>query len=188
MMYDFFLSGSETKNVFFDGNTFSSLHTPTGQMFTAGKALTYPELSETAYVGAICAPNNKSTFDVENLRMFISKDAVLTEQLVGSSRYSEHMPDDHTVSVTGTTTGATVTVTTLNTKDKNYTVIRWGDINADDSVDTADYRELYSVIEGTGEITEDTANYYAGDFDGDGTIDAFDLYYMDMYLNGNIEK
>jgi len=188
MMYDFFLSGSDTKNVFFDGNSFASLHTPTGQMFSVGQALTYPELSATSYVGAICAPDNKSTFDARNLRMFISKDAVLSDQLVGTSKYAEYMPDDHTVSVTGTTTGANAHITTVGAKDRDYTVIRWGDINADDSVDASDYAEIKSVIEGTGEITDGTAPFCAADFDGDGVVDGFDLYYLDMYLNGNIEK
>lgn len=188
MMYDFFLSGSDTKNVFFDGNSFASLHTPTGQMFSVGQALTYPELSATSYVGAICAPDNKSTFDARNLRMFISKDAVLADQLVGTSKYAEHMPDDHTVSVTGTTTGANAHITTVGAKYKDYTVIRWGDINADDSVDASDYAEIKSVIEGSGEITDGTAPFFAADFDGDGVVDGFDLYYLDMYLNGNIEK
>ncbi len=188
MMYDFFLSGSETKNVFFDGNSFASLHTPTGQMFSVGKALTYPDLSPTSYVGAICTPNNKSTFDVPTSRMFISKNAVLNEQLVATSKYAEHMPDDHTVTVSGETTGADVTVTTVNAKTKDYTVIRWGDINADNGVDSDDYSEIHSVIDGSGDIAGETPSFYAADFDGDGVIDAFDLYYLDAYLNDCIDR
>lgn len=188
MMYDFFLSGSETKNVFFDGNSFASLHVPTGEMFVNAKCLTYPELSATSYVGAICAPNNKSTFDVPASRMFISKNAELNEQLVATSKYAEYMPDDHTVTVSGETTGASVTITTVNDKTKDYTVIRWGDINADNSVDSDDYSEIHSVLDGSGEIVGETPSFYAADFYGDGVIDAFDLYYLDAYLNDCIDR
>ena len=92
-----------------------------------------------------------------------------------------------TVTVSGTTTGATVTVNNGGTT-RVYNAVRRGDVDSNNSVNPTDYSRMRNTVSGTGSgLTENTAGYWAGDFDDDGSLDAFDLYYMDMYLNGNID-
>lgn len=178
--YDYFLAGSTSKAVNFGTGTFSSEHVPTGQVFTSGSyTLTYPTLSNVSYVTGLPRNNTKTTFDAVNGFMYISKDAVLTSQFASSS--------DFTVNISGKSTGATVRVTNTNSSAKTYTVVRWGDVDGDTNgavTRNGDYNTMKNVVKGTSSLTEGTAKFRAADFDGDGAIDAFDLYDMDRYLNG----
>ena len=65
--------------------------------------------------------------------------------------------------------------------------MRWGDVDANNTVNNVDYNLIKAVVGGTGTIADNTPKEAAADFDGDGVIDALDLYYMDMYLNGHID-
>jgi len=71
--------------------------------------------------------------------------------------------------------------------DNGYTfvsldVITPGDFNADESVTLSDYSDYVSYLEGN--ITSlSKVQTLCSDIDGDGAIDAFDLYYLDKILN-----
>lgn len=189
VMYDFFLAGADTKNAFFGQGGFLDGHTPTGEEFDgASYTLSYPTLSATSY--SLCIPNMNSSvsFDAAKNCLYFDKNDTLANQFFATVNYSSPSQiSGQTVTVSGNTTGAAVTVKNGATT-RVYTAVRWGDVDANTAVNSTDYNKMTAVVGGTGTITENTANYYAGDFDGDGTIDGFDLYYMDMYLNGNIEK
>lgn len=187
-MYDYFLVGSQTKNAFFGQETFGNDHVPTGEEFNdADFVLTYPTLSTMSYSLAI--PNIDSTlsFDAANNRVYFGKNATLKSEFFALCNYSSPSQiSGQTVSVSGTTTGATVTVNNGGTT-RVYNAVRWGDVDANNTVNTTDYNKIKAVVGGTGTIADNTPNEAAADFDGDGVIDGIDLYYMDMYLNGHID-
>ena len=91
-------------------------------------------------------------------------------------------PYGSTVSVSGTTTGGTVTVTQGGTTT-TYTVARRGDVVVDNAVNTTDYVKVTKATVGAVEIT-DKAQLAAADLNGDGTVDAFDASLLDLYING----
>lgn len=188
ILYDFFLAGADTKNAFFGQDGFLNGHTPTGEEFNdASYTLTYPTLSSTSY--SLCIPdiNASVSFDAVNNRLYFGKGDTLKNQFFATANYSNPSQiSGQTVTVSGTTTGATVTVKN-GSLTRVYTVSRFRDVDANGSSNTTDYNKMKAVVAGTGTITENSANYAAGDFDGDGVIDGFDLYYMDMYLNDNID-
>ena len=179
--YDYFLAGSSSLDAYFGKKTFSGSHQPTGQVYDSEFSLTYPTLSTVSYVSALPNLNTKSTFDAVNGFMYISKSATLNSQFASSS--------DYTISYSGNTTGGSVTINNTNSGTKKYTVVRWGDVNADNAVNrNGDYNKMKNVVSGTDSLADGSANFRAADFDGDGAVDAFDMYYMDMYLNGNIDR
>ncbi len=189
VMYDYFLVGSQTKNAFFGQATFGDQHSPTGEEFNGSSVtLTYPTLSTTSYSLAVPNLNSTLSFDAANNRVYFGKNATLRSEFFALCNYSNPAQiSGQTVTVSGTTTGATVTVKNGGLT-KVYNAVRRGDVDANNSVNTTDYSRMKNTVSGTGSgLTENTAGYWAGDFDDDGSLDAFDLYYMDMYLNGNID-
>jgi hypothetical protein len=139
-------------------------------------------LATVSYVGANVSFNATATFNNTNGFMYIPKGAVLNEQFIGTyTGYTHYKPSDQTVSITGgSTTGATVSITNTNSSSKTYTVVRWGDVNATNSVNSTDYTTAKNVVKGSGTLSG--ARFAAGDFNGDGVIDAFDMYYLDKYI------
>ncbi len=191
IMYDYFLVGTNTKNAFFKQRTFGDDHIATGEGFN-GYILTYPTLSTTSYSLAIPNQNSTLSFDAINNRVYFGKNATLRSEFFALCNYSSPAQiSGQTVTVSGTTTeattGATVTVNNGGLT-KVYTAVRRGDVDADDLVNATDYGKMKNTVSGSDSgLTENTAGYWAGDFDDDGSVDAFDLFWMDMYLNDNIE-
>ena len=60
-----------------------------------------------------------------------------------------------------------------------------GDVDLDGGVDIADYAMLKSYLDGSA-LTE--TKLVAGDINGDGTVDAFDLFYLDKLINSIAES
>ncbi len=181
-LYDYFLTGTTTQDIF-NNDTFSTSHVTNGIHFpSVNYALTYPSLATVSYVGANVSFNATATFNNTNGFMYIPKGAVLNEQFIGTyTGYTHYKPSDQTVSITGgSTTGATVSITNTNSSSKTYTVVRWGDVNATNSVNSTDYTTAKNVVKGSGTLSG--ARFAAGDFNGDGVIDAFDMYYLDKYI------
>lgn len=190
IMYDFFLSGSDSKNARFSKAQFTSDHVATGEHYQGiDFALIYPTLSKRSYTGGLLTWNSNATFDNTKKLMYIGKDAVLAQQFIGSySGYSYLTPADHTVKVSGLTTGATVTVkSNIDGNTNTYTVIRWGDINASNKVDATDYNQIVNVVKGK---VQQPANEkeIAADLNEDGVIDGFDAVYLDLYRNNIVDK
>ena len=188
-MYDFFLVGSNTKDAFFGQGGFLDGHTPTGEEFNgASYTLTYPTLSATSYSLAVPNLNSSVTFNAAENRIHFSKDDTLANQFFASVNYSYPTQiSGQTVTISGVTTGATVTVKN-GSLTRVYTVSRWGDVDKNNAVNTVDYEKMKNVVAGNGGIAENTAEFSAGDFDSDGVIDGIDLFYMDMYLNNNLDR
>ena len=78
-------------------------------------------------------------------------------------------------------TGATITIT--SPVSRVYTVVRKGDVDADNDVDGTDSTKIKNTVLCQDTIT-DTAKQAAADFNHDGVIDGFDYNYMALYTNG----
>lgn len=177
IFYDFFLVGANSTNRHFGNNTttFSDKHTATGNHFQGGLyVLPYPELSQTAYAQTLGRANTDIAVRKADGIVLLGKSQSLSTAFVA--------PYGSTVSVSGTTTGGTVTVTQGGTTT-TYTVARRGDVVVDNAVNTTDYVKVAKATVGAAEIT-DKAQLAAADLNGDGTVDAFDASLLDLYING----
>lgn len=183
ILYDFFLAGANTKNAFFGQGGFLAGHTPTGEEFNNPSfTLSYPTLNSTSYSLAIPDINASVTFNATTNKLYIGKGDVLKNQFFATAGYSSPAQiSGQTVTVSGTTTGATVTVKN-GSLTRVYTAVRWGDLTADGNVNSNDYTRAKNVLKGTYSLSSTSANLAAGDFNGDGVIDAFDMYHLDEYI------
>lgn len=175
--YDYFLVGANSTNRHFGNNTttFSDKHTATGNHFQGGLyVLPYPELSQTAYAQTLGRANVDIAVRKADGIVLLGKSQSLSTAFIA--------PYGSTISVSGTTTGGTVTVTQGGTTT-TYTVARRGDVVVDNAVNTTDYAKVAKATVGAVEIT-DKAQLAAADLNGDGTVDAFDASLLDLYING----
>lgn len=175
--YDYFLVGANSTNRHFgnDTTTFSNKHTATGDLFNDGLyILPYPALSQTAYAQTLGRENTDIAVRKADGIVLLGKNQSLSTAFIA--------PYGSTVSVSGTTTGGSVTVTQGGTTT-TYTVARRGDVVVDNAVNTTDYAKVAKATVGAVEIT-DKAQLAAADMNGDGTVDAFDASLLDLYING----
>lgn len=175
--YDYFLVGANSTNRHFgnDTTTFSNKHTATGNHFIGGLyILPYPALSQTAYAQTLGRANTDIAVRKADGIVLLGKNQSLSTAFIA--------PYGSTVSVSGTTTGGTVTVTQGGTTT-TYTVARRGDVVVDNAVNITDYAKVAKATVGAVEIT-DKAQLAAADMNGDGTVDAFDASLLDLYING----
>lgn len=175
--YDYFLVGANSTNRYFDNDstTFADAHTATGERFTNSRfVLTYPTLCETPYALTLGRENTDIAVRKADGIVLLGKSQSLSTAFIA--------PYGSTVSVSGTTTGGTVTVTQGGTTT-TYTVARRGDVVVDNAVNITDYAKVAKATVGAVEIT-DKAQLAAADMNGDGTVDAFDASLLDLYING----
>ena len=90
-----------------------------------------------------------------------------------------------TVTSTGNATGSSLTFTPNSGTSTSYTVIMHGDINRDASVNATDINYLTEMSTGVRSYPVSSPESYAGDCNGDGVVDAFDLALVDRYRSGN---
>lgn len=191
--YDYFLVGSESINAAFgkskfgNGTEISGDHINTGTHFlNYSFALTYPTLSQQSYSGVIPMWNSNVTFDNTRNLMFISKNAVANEQILCTySRFAGNAPSTNKATVSGTTTGGTVTVT--SPISRTYTIVRRGDVDKTNTVNSTDYTIVRDIAMHNRAEYTDTAQFAAADMNGDGVIDAFDAIYLDLYYRGLVD-
>ncbi len=177
IFYDFFLVGANSTNRYFDNDstTFADAHIATGDHFiNSSFVLTYPTLCETPYAQTLGRANTDIAVRKADGIVLLGKSQSLSTAFVA--------PYGSTVSVSGTTTGGTVTVTQGGTTT-TYTVARRGDVVVDNAVNTTDYTKVAKATVGAAEIT-DKAQLAAADLNGDGAVDAFDASLLDLYING----
>ena len=161
IMNDFFLVGSQTQNCYFGQTTFSAGHTPNGQRFITDLfALSYPALSRTAYCGVLSNGNTDVVFNRSKGMLIIGKNQTADSAfIIGTVSYSGSQGSG------------------------SYTLVRRGDINADNSTNRTDYNIVKNTLSGTQDLTAGSASEAAGDMNSDGVVDAFDAALLDLYLN-----
>jgi len=188
IFYDYFLVGSEslssssfgTQTKFGNGTDTSGSHINTGTLFSYdGFALTYPSLSANAYSAVLTSPSASTVFDNQKGMLFFSKDADIRASIwcIASPSWA---PSNNKATLSGTTTGGTLTVTSPVSVE--YILVRWGDVNADGETDLTDNALIEEAVAQDAEFA-DEACFNAADYNQDGVIDAFDMFYADLYVN-----
>lgn len=193
IFYDYFLVGGESLNAAFgktkfgNGTESAGNHINTGTHFSSSDfALTYPSISAQSYTGVIPMWNSSATFDNTKNLMFIPRGAVANQQIICTySGWSNNAPSTNKASVSGTTTGGKVTIT--SPVSRAYTIVRRGDVDKTNSVNKTDYEIVRDIAMHKREEYTDTAQFAAADMNGDGVIDAFDAIYLDLYYNGVVD-
>lgn len=95
-------------------------------------------------------------------------------------------PPTGTVKYTGSNaTGSILTFTPTSGSASVYTVIMHGDLNRDAKVNNTDLNIVLNVSTGKTTYSSTAPETYAGDCNGDGVVDAFDLALLDRYQSGN---
>jgi hypothetical protein len=90
------------------------------------------------------------------------------------------------VSISGTATGATVTLTSGGRVLDTVTIAVFGDVDGDGSVSTSDYMEMKSYV-----VTDELPHGVyarASDANGDGAITSLDLLLVSSYLSGVVKN
>ncbi len=189
IIYDYFLPGTGTHNFgVSDQMTWAASHVEGGSHFSISTAITlsYPTQSTISYSAILPLFDTTVTFDAPNLKVYIGKNATLANQFwVTYSAYSAYAPSDNAASISGRTTGATLNIT--SPVSRTYTVIRWGDVDANNSVNNTDAALIKNHVLGSSSIN-DTNGQGAADFNHDGVVDGYDYIYMELYLNDAVSK
>lgn len=173
--YDYFLVGADAPNVYFGGGSFESDHVNTGRRFTSDLfTLSYPTLSDTSYCGILLNTNTAAAFSREKGMLFLQKNDTVETAFIA--------PQDWTLTATGWTTGDTLSYSGSQGSG-TYTLVRRGDINADNVANSTDYAIVMETLCGTRDLAAGSAYEAAGDMNGDGVVDAFDVALLDLYLN-----
>lgn len=169
--YDWFLIGSD-----FD----SGDHVNLGKLYdNVDFTLNYPKLSTDNYSMAVLARNAPDiSFVNTNNVIYVGK---------GVTNYLSfiNLPSNISSSVSGSSvTGARLTLRNSNTSvTRIYTVAMRGDVNASNTVTSADTDILRQAANANYKLQSGTANYYAADMNGDGAVDAYDAIAHDLYVN-----
>lgn len=193
IFYDYFLVGGESLNAAFGKTKFGNGTESTGNHINTGThfpnstyALTYPSIATQSYTGVIPMWNSSATFDNTRNLMFIPRSAVASQQIICTySGWSNNAPSTNKASVSGTTTGGKVTVT--NPISRTYTIVRRGDVDKTNSVNSTDYEIVRDIAMHKRAEYTDKAQFAAADMNGDGVIDGFDAIYLDLYYRGLVD-
>ncbi|MBE6834905.1 MAG: hypothetical protein E7515_01485 [Ruminococcaceae bacterium] len=89
------------------------------------------------------------------------------------------------ISASGDKTGSSLIFTTTSGVASTYTVIMYGDVNKDALVNSTDMNYITDISVGKKKFSSNSPETYAGDLNGDGVVDAFDLAILDIYQSGN---
>lgn len=187
--YDFFLVGSESVNAVFgktkfgNGTDTEGNHINSGTHFkNASYALTYPTIATQSYTGVIPMWNSAASFDNTNGFMFIPEKVIAAQQILCTyTNWAGNAPSTNAATVSGVTTGGTVSITSPVTK--TYTIVRYGDVNKDNAVNATDCNAVRSIAMHQTASYQNKAQFAAADMNGDGVIDAFDAIALDVQVN-----
>lgn len=188
--YDYYLVGSQTKPGGNNSNTFSDEH-PEEPIFTAsdGTSIQNPPLSTSSY--APFAPsgtwrtNNTQGNDHPGGSVLKGSNLIFIVPgytITGSFDFSSY----GTVSYSGgNKTGSTLRFTPTGGSQLTYTVIMRGDVNKDAQFNNTDISYVTDISVGKKSYSSTAPETYAGDCNGDGVVDGFDLALLDRYQNGS---
>lgn len=177
LYYDFFLVGSQTKNIHFDKIAFSAdeSHIYTGNLF-ADYSLSCPALSANAYLPMFLGANSAATVNKSTKTVYLaSGDTVLNALQAASDTTFSVSQDGKTLTIYQ---GATV-VDTYNIQEF---VAGFGDVNGDGKVNAVDARFVLQASSGARTLTaEQSAN---ADVNGDGKVNAVDARWILQVASG----
>ena len=127
---------------------------------------------------AIAPKENSGLYVKGGVLYGVGEGATLTDILAG-------LANTGGVSISGTTTGATITLTAGGRVLDTVTLAVFGDVDGDGSVSTSDYMEMKSYVV----ADELPRGVYAraADANGDGAITSLDLLLVGSYLSGVVK-
>lgn len=176
--YDFFLVGSQTRDVNFDGNTFASEHPYTGSVFS-GYSATCPTLSATAYLPMFLNSNSGASVDKATKTVYLYDDETVAHAFVAAPGTSIQTSAD----------GTTISVVKAGVTVDTYTVVRpaagaagSGDVNGDGKINAVDARWVLQASSGARTLTAE--QQACADVNGDGRINAVDARWILQAASG----
>ena len=182
---DYLLIGTDTKTPHFHSSTVdSSIHVPTGMMYSTGIALQYPTLA-TEHYGKVMLNYNPGDITIEDSMnvIFVGKDVTtLQSKFTLPTGFSTELS-----SYTDLTGGIVQTTKTATGEVKTYKVAKRGDIDGSNTTNTTDYTKVVTASSAGSCPTKNTAEFYAGDINHDGAIDGFDAIALDLYLEDTLK-
>ncbi len=176
--YSYFLIGNNTKAPYFYSTVAdSTIHIPTGTIFSGATPLTYPALSDDTYsVGVL-------RYDAPDISVMKTKNVIIVGK--GQTGFLTYFVSNTTSGFTRKKTGTGTTGSSLTLGDGvseiTYLVAMRGDVNKSNTVTTEDYSLLTQICSTTSVVDKDSAQFYAGDMTQDGAIDGFDAIAQDLY-------
>ena len=176
--YDFFLVGSQTRDVHFDGNPFASEHPYTGSVFS-GYSATCPALSSTAYLPMFLNSNSGASVDKTAKTVYLYDDETVSHAFVAAPGTSIQTSAD----------GTTISVVKAGVTVDTYTVVRpaagaasGGDVNGDGRVNATDARWVLQTSSGMRTLTAEQR--ICADVNGDGRVNATDARWILQAASG----
>lgn len=191
LRYDYFLVGSQTvpsgSSTAFsqeDGHDEENLFTD-----TKGNSLLNPPLNESSYApfypkytyrtnGVPANDYPGGSIQMINNLIYICPGKTVTGcfnfNSYGSYSYSG-----------GNKTGSTLKFTPSGGSQLTYTVIMHGDVNKDAQFNNTDMTYVTDISTGKRTYSSTAPETYAGDVNGDGVVDGFDLALLDRYQGGS---
>ncbi len=176
--YDFFLVGSQTKDVHFDGNTFASEHPYTGSVFS-GFSATCPALSSTAYLPMFLNSNSGALVDKTAKTVYLYNDETVDHAFVAAPGMYITLSDSE----------KELWIVKNGDIVDSYTIVRpaagaagSGDVNGDGRVNATDARWVLQVSSGMRTLTAEQR--VCADVNGDGRVNATDARWILQVASG----
>lgn len=178
LFYDFFLVGSQTKDLNFDGVTFASEHLYTGNIY-ADYCATCPALSTTAYLPMFLNANSGASVNKTAKTVYLYDDETVGHAFAAAPGTAIHVSADGT-QLTVTKNGATV---------DTYTIVRpvagtagSGDVNGDGKVNAVDARWVLQYASGARTLTAEQLE--SANVNGDSKVNATDARWILQVASG----
>ncbi len=190
LQYSYFLVGSSTPT---SGSTTFSEESDHQEEYiftsSSGQSILNPPLSDTAYspLSPVETWRTDGTQGNDHPGGSILKDKMLVYLAPGCSIKNcfKLSYSSGSASASGDKTGSSLIYTTTAGVSTSYTVIMHGDVNRDALVNNTDLNIVMNVSVGKTVYSSTAPETYAGDCNGDGVVDAFDLAVLDRYQSGN---
>lgn len=173
VLYDFFLIGLNTKDIYFGGDIFSVSHVSDGSPYLPQLNYATVEYTETNHNTEFKATYNsleindghyliRSCFDVDDTNVYYNGMYVETKNLVTNATFMAPSGDDSNL--------------------EEWTLVLLGDCNGDGNCNTADYTVAVNKVLADTEVSD--ATDMAADIDCDGYLDVIDLSMLQIVTSG----
>lgn len=177
--YYYFLTASESPDFRSSADeTFSQTHIPDGKLsYFTNFSFTYPTLYNVPYADFYLGTDSKAIYIKDKNFLVIPAGAVLENQA--------YAPTNTFFMAMSNATGTKVNTMSFQTMVQTYcfTLVMQGDVVPDEVVDTSDLDAVRQATVGYKTFSEtEQAQFTAGDLNGDGVIDGFDVAKVDLII------
>ncbi|MGN0520506.1 MAG: dockerin type I domain-containing protein [Candidatus Fimenecus sp.] len=178
LVYDFFLVGSQTRDVYFDGNTFASEHPYTGNIYGEYCA-TCPTLSATAYLPMFLNNHSGASVDKAAKTVYLYDDETIEHAFIAAPGMYITLSDSE----------QELWIVKDGDIVDSYTIVRptagvagSGDVNGDGRINAVDARWVLQAASGARTLTVEQKT--CADLNGDGRINAVDARWILQVASG----